>query len=525
MAGLLLRDARIWTGVADAPWADSALVQEGRFVFVGRERDLTPPADIETLDAGGRLVVPGFIDGHAHLLGTGLAMRSVDLKGVDSVAEAARRVREKVERTSDGGWVRGAGWDQHLWPGARFPNRGQLDAVAPEHPVALAHTSAHCLWVNSAALRAANLTAATAAPAGGAIDLDEEGEPTGILRDAAMQLVEGAAPALSAEERLAALKATVEHAMAFGITSVHAMDVRAGEWRALRSLHDAHGLDVRVRVFLSATQLDRWLGDARTGAGDDVLRIGGVKFFADGALGSLTAWMTDPYEGTNDTGLALLPPDELEAQVRRSLAHELAPAIHAIGDRANTEVLDILERARELAPELPRRVEHAQLLAADDVPRFAQLGVIASTQPIHATQDIAKVDRHWGERGRNAYPFASLLARGATVAFGSDSPVETMDPLAGIHAAVTRRNARGLPAEGWYPNERVPLSEALSAYTVGCASAIGEADALGRISPGYHADFAVLSGDLFALPDPMRLLDTRVDVTVVGGRVVYRREH
>lgn len=299
------------------------------------------------------------------------------------------------------------------------------------------------------------------------------------------------------------------------------MDVGRGELAALRSLREQDALDLRVRVFLSATRLDDWAGSVRTGDGDDVLRIGGVKFFADGALGSMTAWMLAPYEGSDDTGLVIQPADELERQVRRCLEYGLAPAVHAIGDRANREVLDILERTRGSAPELPRRVEHAQLLSEVDIARFAALDVVASVQPIHATQDMKKVDRVWGERGRYAYAFVSLLRSGATLAFGSDSPVETMDPIAGLHASVTRRNARGEPPDGWYADERVSLDDAVAAYTAGCARAVGEEGQLGRIVPGALADFVVLSQDIFALEDAMDILDTQVELTVVGGATVH----
>jgi hypothetical protein len=522
MAHLFLRNARIWTGVEGARWADAALIQDGRFAFVGRERDVAAPAGTKQVDGRGRLALPGLIDGHAHLLNTGLAMRSVDLKGVASIDEAVARVGARVAGTSQGGWVRGAGWDQHLW-GGRFPAKEALDAVAPEHPVVLIHTSGHCVWVNSAALRAAGVTASTAAPAGGAIDRDEDGAPTGVLRDAAMPLVYGAMPSPPHGERVAALREAVAHAHSLGLTAVHAMDVGRGELQALESLRQAGELSLRVRAFLTARRLDEWLGAHHTGDGDDVLRISGVKFFADGALGSLTAWMLAPYEGSEDRGLALLPPQELERQVRACLERGLAPAIHAIGDRANHEALDILERARSLAPELPRRIEHAQLLAPEDVARFGRLGITASVQPIHATQDMAKVERHWGARGRTAYAFASLVANGANVAFGSDSPVETMDPLAGVHAAATRRNAQGEPPGGWYPEQRLSLEAALAAYTTGCARAVGEDGEAGRIAPGYWGDFLVLSDDLFALDDPMRILSARVDLTVVGGEVVYER--
>jgi predicted amidohydrolase YtcJ len=452
-------------------------------------------------------------------------MRSVDLKRTASVAEAVRRVAERVARTPGGGWVRGAGWDQNDWPNARFPHRRDLDTVAPDHPVVLVHTSGHCSWVNSAALRAAGITSATEPPVGGAIDHDDDGEPTGILRDTAARLVTDIAPNPAQPERIAALQDAIAHAHSLGVTGAHAMDVGRGELQALYALNDSDRLRLRVRPFLSATRLDEWFERSlTTGFGDEMLRIGGVKFFADGALGSLTAWMFEPYASAEMSGFPLQPPENLERDVRRSLEHGLAPAVHAIGDRANRAVLDIFERLRDVAPELPRRIEHAQVLTAEDIPRFGAMGVTVSAQPIHATQDMVKVDREWGSRGRFAYAFRSLADCGAVLAFGSDTPVETMDPLSGIHAAVTRRNSGGAPDEGWYPEERIALEEALRAYTGGAAHAVRDS-ASGRIAPGCYADFIVLSRDLFAEEDAMHLLDARVDITAVGGEIVHRRQN
>jgi predicted amidohydrolase YtcJ len=301
------------------------------------------------------------------------------------------------------------------------------------------------------------------------------------------------------------------------------MNVGRGEFQALHALNDSGRLKLRVRAFLAHDRLDEWIErNVTTGDGDETLRIGGVKFFADGALGSLTAWTFDPYASSGERGFPLQPVEDLERDIRRSLGHGLAPAVHAIGDRANREVLDIFERAQDLAPRLARRIEHAQLLAEQDVPRLRDLRVTASVQPIHATQDMAKVDREWGARGRDAYVFRSLQSANVRLAFGSDSPVETMDPLAGIHAAVTRRNAAGEPPAGWYPEQRLMMLAAIQCYIREPATAVGESGRFGKIAPGYHADFAVLSHDLFAMDDPMRILDARVEMTVAGGEVVYR---
>ncbi len=525
MTQLVVRNARVWSAGGVAPGADTIVVDAGVFVFVGRAADANVASNARAIDARGRRVVPGFVDAHAHLLGTGAAMRAVDLKGVGSVDEAVRRVGERAKATPVGTWIRGAGWDQHLWPGAAFPDRRSLDAVAPDHPVVLNHTSGHCVWVNSAAVRAAGVTRETAASSGGSIDVDGAGEPTGILRDNASRLVQDVMPSPSADERARMLREAIAHAHRLGVTGVHAMDVGRGEWAAMQALHDAGELRLRVRAFLSASRLDDWIaGGVRTGDGDDMLRVGGVKFFADGALGSMTAWMLEPYENSDDRGLALQTSEELEVRVRRSLEAGLAPAIHAIGDRANRETLDIIERTRGIAASLPRRIEHAQLLTAEDIGRFAALGVTASMQPIHATQDMAKVDRAWGARGKHAYAFASLLATGANVAFGSDTPVETMDPMAGVHAALTRRNASAEPADGWYPEQRISPEAAVTAYTLGAARAVMEERTSGRIAEGCAGDFVVLSEDPFSVEDPMRMLECPADVTAVGGEVVWERE-
>jgi hypothetical protein len=524
MTDLVIRNARIWTGDATNPHADTALIRDGIFAFVGRAQDAQLPPDADIIDAEGGLVLPGFTDSHTHLLGTGLAMQSVDLKGTPSIAEAARRVGERIAVSAPGAWIRGAGWDQNDWPGAQFPHRRDLDVVAADHPIVLTHTSGHCSWVNTAALRAAGITSTTAAPTGGSIDVDDTGEPTGILRDNASRLIADVAPKLHQDERIAALKQAIAHAHSLGVTTIHAMDVSRGEFQALHALNDSGALRLRVRTFLSHAMLGEWIErNLTTGDGDDMLRVGGVKFFTDGALGSLTAWMLEPFEGVSDTGLALQPVADLERDVRRCLDHGLAPAIHAIGDCANREVLDIMARTQELAPHLPRRIEHAQLLAPIDLSRFAYYNVTASVQPIHATQDMAKVDRAWGARGSGAYAFASLNSLGVNLAFGSDTPVETMDPIAGIHAAVTRRNSQGGPPSGWYPDQRLPIEVAVGAYTAGPARAIHEEAVSGKIARGHRCDLVVLSEDIFALKDPMRILDAHVDATVVAGEAVYRR--
>ena len=443
-------------------------------------------------------------------------MQHVHMKGTRTVEEAVRLVAKRVSAAPPGEWIQGAGWDQNIWPERAFPNKGMLDAVATDNPVLLSHTSGHCTWVNSAALEAAGITANTGAPIGGAIDRDGDGDPTGILRDHASNLAYVAMPSPTAAAREANLLAAQRHAHSLGLTGVHAMDVQTSELESLEKLHGEGRLSLRVRAYFAAPQLERFEG-RRSWDGDDVLRVGGTKFFSDGALGSLTAWTHEPFEGTDDRGLPLQPIKELEERVR------LAPAIHAIGDRANSEVLTLLDRVRNIRPKLPRRIEHAQLLGEGDLERFVDLDVSASVQPIHLTQDYEKVDRSWGDRGRLAYMFQSFLRSNMNLAFGSDTPVETMNPLVGIHAAVTRQQANSAPEGGWYPEERVSLEDATRAYSTDCAAAAGESHRFGRIAKGYAADFVMLDRDIFSLKDHHEILAAKVDVTIAGGNIVYER--
>jgi hypothetical protein len=524
-AELLLRDGLVWTGDAAAPWAEAALIRNGRFVFVGRESDINAPAGTPVFDVGGRLVLPGLIEGHAHLYGTGAALEHLNLKGSPNLDDALGRVAAQARATPRGQWITGDGWDQNIWPERAMPDARALDAAAPDHPVCLTHTSIHIVWANTAALREAGVTGATAVPPGGAIDADERGEPTGILREAAMQLVVDVIPRPSPADRERAMTGAMKHAHRHGLTGFHAMEVGEGEWEAMRAMRESGALKLRARAYLTATRLDEWIERGlRAGDGDEWLAVGGIKFFADGALGPLTAWMLEPFEGTNNRGMALRPPSEIEAMVEKCLKNGLAPCIHAIGDRANREMLDVMERTRAIAPELSRRIEHAQLVAPEDLPRFGALAIAASAQPIHCTQDMAKVDRALAERGRGAYAFATLRRGGANLAFGSDAPVETICPIAGIHAAVTRRTAKGEPRDGWRPEERLTLDETIEAYTLGCARATGEEGRQGRIAPGHFGDFTVLSENIFDLVDPMKMLEARVEATIVGGEIVYRAE-
>ncbi len=396
----------------------------------------------------------------------------------------------------------------------------------PDRPVVLTRKDGHSLWVNSLALTRAGVGRETPDPPGGVIDRDEGGEPTGILREGpAMRLVWQAVGRPGVDLTGSALAEALPEAHRLGLTGIHEIDGREA-FQAYQRLRGAGRLTLRVRLFLNpahellepATRLG-----IMSGFGDEWLKISGVKLFADGSLGSLTALMLEPYEGTADNlGVAVTPPDELRRRVEEAFRSGLTVAIHAIGDRANRICLDLLESTRELwaSRGLRPRIEHVQLLHPADLPRLARIGVVASMQPIHCTQDLFLAERYWGARSRYGYAWRSLVDHGTVLAFGSDCPVETPDPLRGLFAAVTRRREDGYPPEGWYPEERLGIEAAVRAYTWGAAFAVGEEDRWGTLRPGNYADLVLLSGDIFRTR-PEELLGIRVLATVVGGRLVH----
>jgi predicted amidohydrolase YtcJ len=497
-------------------------------------RDLLRPGG-RAVDLGGRAVVPGLIDAHVHFGWHSLAVyqNRVDLDNVPSREEALARVAAAAAQTPPGRWIQGAGWNKNLWPGASFPTAADLDAVAPHHPVALADKSHHALWANSPALQVAGISAATSSPEGGEILRDAAGQPTGILLETASDLVLQAIPQPDVAEMAAALRRGIVQAQALGLTGVHDPG-HATVLGALQVLRAEGQLGLRATVHIPGEDLEAAIHlGLRSGLGDVHLRIGGVKIFADGALGPQTAHMLSPFEGTADNrGIPTHRAAELAALVRRAHAAGLSVAVHAIGDAANRAVLDAIEGAQVVAalgpgtagrPILPDRIEHVQLLHADDVPRLAALGVVASMQPIHATSDMEMAERYWGARCALAYAWKSVLEAGGELAFGSDCSVETLDPLAGIHAAVTRRRSDGSPGpQGWIPAQRLTVTEAVRAYTLGAARASGEAHLKGSLTPGKLADVVVLSHDIFQV-DPMQILDARVEMTVLDGRIVYEQ--
>jgi len=527
-AGLVLYNGRIYTMDRTNPRVQAVAIAGNRIAAVGDDAQikcLLAPGG-EAIDLGGRTVVPGFTDCHIHFVEYALRLTRIDLAGVQSRAEAVRRVAERARTAKPGEWLLGGGWDHNLWEDTSLPTKEDLDSVAPHNPVALDSKDGHSLWVNSLALARAGIAAETPDPSGGEIERQPgTGEPTGILKENARHLVKNVIKRPSLEDIRSALKVAMANAHRAGLTGIHDCEDELA-FAAFQELLKKGELGLRVLMHIPAKNLDAAIGlGLRTGFGNEWLRVGGVKVFADGALGSRTAAMLAPYqEEPLNLGIAVTPKEEMRELVRKASRAGLSVAIHAIGDRANRDVLDVLEESRQAGggADLRHRIEHVQLLHPADIPRLARLGVIASMQPIHATSDMEMVRRHWGEeRARRAYAWRSLLEAGTVLAFGSDCPVESLDPLAGIHAAVTRRRADGSPGpEGWHPEERISVGEAVRAYTWGAAYASGEEREKGVIALGKLADLVVLSQDIFAVP-PMAILETEVEATVLNGKFVY----
>lgn len=529
----LLFNARVITLDPVHPAASAVLIDRDRILAVGEKEDLLGLAGgrLEQTDLHGAIVLPGLTDAHLHLQYYSLGLQKIDCE-TDTLEECLQRVAERARTTQPGVWVLGHGWNQNPWhlPGNGFPSVSDLDAVAPNHPVYLTAKSLHASWANSVALKLAGITASTPDPKDGKIQRDESGRPTGILLESAMGLVERRMPVPSTEALVSAIEQAQAVLWRMGLTGVHDFD-RRDSFMALQTLDSQGRLKLRVNKNLPVDDVGHAnaLG-LRTGFGSDMLWIGSVKAFMDGALGPRTAAMFQPYlNEPENRGILNMDAEQLFEHCRQAADVGLSMTVHAIGDRANHEVLDAFEQLRVYErehglPALRHRIEHVQVLYPDDAPRLAQLNVVASMQPIHATSDMLIADRYWGERSALAYAWRTQLQHGAHLAFGSDAPVESPNPFLGLHAAVTRRGSDGTPGpEGWYPEQRLTLHEALAAYTRGAAYAANAEHRLGMLAPGYLADPIVLEQDPFICP-PDDLLTMQSSATMVGGEWVWQSE-
>jgi predicted amidohydrolase YtcJ len=518
-------NARVWTGDLRRPWADALVVGGERLLQVGSSAEARKMASAgaQVIDAGGRLVVPGFIDSHVHFVDGGFRLSSVQLRDARTPEEFSRRIGAFAATVPPGTWILGGDWDHEQW-GGDLPRREWIDSITREHPVFVSRLDGHMALANSLALKLAGVGPTTPEVDGGAIVRDPGGAPDGVLKDNAMSLVWRVVAEPPDELKDRALDAAMAYVAEQGVTSVHNM----GSWDDLATFERAHRAGrLRTRIY-AAVPIAAWerLRErvAESGRGDDWLRIGALKGFVDGSLGSHTAAMLEPFTDTpSDSGFLVTPAEQMQAWISGADAAGLHPVIHAIGDRANRVLLDIFEKVAASNGQRDRRfrIEHAQHLHPADIPRFASLGVIASMQPYHAIDDGRWAERVIGsERARHTYAFRSLLDAGAQVAFGSDWFVAPPTPLEGIYAAVTRRTLDGANPDGWVPEQKITVEEALRAYTAAGARASFEEDRKGVLARGMLADFVMIDRDITAIP-PAEIRDARVVMTVVGGRIVY----
>jgi predicted amidohydrolase YtcJ len=505
------------------PTAQAVAWRDGKLLAVGSKAEVLraagPGAVVEEFP--GATIVPGLVDAHAHLAGLGRALSIVSLLDAKDEADAVARVQAAPKTAFQGDWLVGRGWDQNDWPGQRFPTRASLDAVFPRTPVYLSRVDGHAAWVNSEALRRAGITAATKDPAGGRIVRDAQGEPTGVLVDNALDLVFAKVPKPSEDELRARLKLALETCARLGLTQVHDAGMDLATFKQLQAWDLVRALPTRLYVMADGQgdEAEQYLGLGP--AAGRLVELKAVKLLADGALGSRGAALHQPYsDEPTQKGLLLLSDEDFAQRARAFAERGFQVAVHAIGDLANTRVIDVLST---LDPKLRHRVEHAQVLTAEDVGRLAQSGLVASFQPTHATSDMPWAEARLGpERVRFAYAWRSVLDAGGRVAFGSDFPVESPNPLLGIYAARTRQDAAGNPPGGWHPEQRVTGEEALAGFTTGAAWAAFAEDRRGMLREGFDADLVVLPVDPVA-DEPKALLDAKVLVTVVDGIDVYRQ--
>ncbi len=539
---LLLLHGKVWTCDPHLPLAEAVAIQGQRIVAVGSSEELAPLAAsaARVIDLNGRLVLPGFNDAHLHFYIGGDMLTGVDLRGVKNTDEFREKLRQYVATRPKGEWILHGNWDHENWSPASLPTAALIDDITPDHPVWIHRSDGHMKLGNSLAMRLAGVDKNSPDVPGGEIVRDASGNPTGIFKDAANRLVDHVIPIPSQAHIRNALMAAQQHALSFGVTSVQDMGVlgsRGAETmveviRVYQQMDHAGELRIRISAHLPLPEWQR-LGNAGIVANFNSghLQIGAVKSFSDGSLGSTTAWFFEPYTDAPQTcGLPseeFLDSDRMYRNLCEADRAGLQIAIHAIGDRANSEVLDLCERLRAENGVRDRRIriEHAQHLRPQDIPRFSQLNVIASVQPYHCIDDARWAEKRIGhERAGTTYAFRSLLDAGARVVFGSDWWVAPIDPLVGIYSAVTRRPVDGSFPEGWMPEQKVSVEQAIRAYTIDAAYASGEENTKGSLTPGKLADLVILSHDILSI-DPVQIAGVKVETTISNGEIVYQSSH
>jgi predicted amidohydrolase YtcJ len=505
------------------------LVDKGKVVAIGSHDELIKQADgARVIDGKGRSLLPGLIDAHGHVMGLGRMTMQADLVGTPSLDAALARVKTFAAANKGAPWVFGRGWNQVTWKLGRFPTAIELDAVVGDRPAWLRRIDGHAAWANSAAMKLAGISKETRDPDGGRIERDADGNPTGVFVDGAMDLIQSRIPEPTAAQMQAALGAALEQMASLGLTGVADAGIDLTTFKLYKRFADEGKLSARIYAMIGGTDKDF---DAISkdgpliGYGNDFLTVRSVKLYADGALGSRGAAMLAPYsDDPKNSGLLFSPPDEMTAMISKALGKGYQVCVHAIGDKGNREVLDSFAAAYKQhdGKALRNRIEHAQVVALADIPRFVDLDLIASMQPTHATSDMNMAeDRIGPERIKGAYAWRRFLKQGTHIAGGSDFPVESANPFFGLHAAVTRQDHEGHPPGGWFPDQAMTVTEALRAFTLDAAYAAHQENTLGTLEPGKWADFILVDQDIFSV-DPKKIWSTRVLQTWVAGKSVYQ---
>ena len=532
-ADLIITNAKVWTVDRVHPSAQAVAVLGDRIVAVGSNADVDVwrGHDTKVIDAGGKLLLPGFNDAHVHFVSGGLQLESVQLNDVTTKEEFVRRIAEQAKKTPKGEWIQGGDWDETKWSPPSLPTKELVDPATPNNPVFLSRYDGHSALANSAALRLAGIASQTPDPPGGVIVRDAQGNPTGDLKDAATDIVFKVIPPLSHEQRLRAVRRALEYAASLGVTSVQNMDPDYADIAAYAELLQSGELTTRIYVAPLIDQVD---DQAKIGIrhafGGPFLRMGAVKAFADGSLGSRTAYFFESFSDEPGNhgllGEGMQPLSLMRDRMMKADAAGLQMCTHAIGDQAISIVLDLYTDVVKAHGEMDRRlrIEHAQHMAAKDFDRFAQLNVIASVQPYHAIDDGRWAESYIGhDRASRTYAFRTFLNHGVHLAFGTDWDVAPLNPLSTIYAAVTRATLDGKNPNGWFPEQKLTVAEAVEAYTMGSAYAEFQEKEKGSITPGKLADMVVLTDDIFSI-DPAKIRDVKVVKTIVGGKVVWDQD-
>ena len=530
-ADLILVNGRIHTVDDSRPIVSALAVRNGRILFAGSDTEVRALAGTRTrvIDVGGGTVIPGMVDAHAHLLGLGTSLRNVQLAGSRSYEEVIARVAERAKSMKPGEWIIGRGWDQNLWPDKQFPNHDALSRAFPANPVVLTRIDGHAILANAMALRAANITATARDPEGGRIVRNADGSPAGVFVDNAEDLVSRAIPASTAAQTRSAIVAAIAEANKWGLVGIHDAGASRRTIEIYESLAREGNFNLRNYVLVSgdsASVMWALARGPRSALYDGHVWVRSIKLYADGALGSRGAALLAPYaDDAGNTGLLVTPPAELQRIATAGLRRGFQIGVHAIGDRGNRIVLDAYDNALKAVPTADHRfrIEHAQVISPEDIPRFAKLGVIPSMQASHQTSDMRWAEVRVGpERIKGAYAWRSLLNTGVIIPNGSDFPVEEVNPLISFHSAVSRQDQSNWPPGGWYPEEVMTRAEALKSMTIWAAYAGFQEKVMGSLTPGKYADFVILDRDIMTVP-ANEILQTRVMSTWLGGKTVYER--